>query len=40
MDLTEVSDQEGLLGVGCPFPVDDIVVLVDVEAKDVSALDE
>lgn len=36
---TEVSDKKGLLGVGSPLPVDNIVVLVNVEAECVSSLE-
>lgn len=36
--LTKVSDEVCLLSVGCPFPVDDVVVAVDVQAECIGAL--
>lgn len=36
--LTEVSNEERVLGIWRPLPVDNIVVAVDVEAVDISAL--
>lgn len=36
--LAEVASEEGLLGIWRPLPVDDIVVLVDVETEDIDAL--
>lgn len=36
--LTEVSNEVCLLGIRCPFAIDDIVITVDVETEDFSAL--
>lgn len=36
--LTEVASQEGLGSVGSPFPVDNVVVPVDIESEERGAL--
>lgn len=40
LKLTEVSNQECLLGIGSPFPIDDVVLLVNIETKNVGTLAE
>ena len=37
---TEVTDQEGLGGVGSPFPVDNVPIVSHVEPEFLAALDE
>lgn len=36
--LTEISNEVRLLGIGCPLAIGDVIILVHVEAKNVSAL--
>lgn len=38
MHLTKVSDEVCLLSIRRPFPVDDIVVAVDVKAEGIGTL--
>lgn len=36
---TKIADQIGLGSIGCPFPVDDVAILQDIEAEFLVALE-